>query len=73
MLRTERSRWMAQLAQDQSGALLLGRELLFAVAPPPRTQASYALSGWPSWLDPVLRRSERHSKIETSTKRTVKQ
>ena len=30
------------------------KELLLAVAPPPKTNA-YALSGWPTWLIPAYR------------------
>ncbi|MGA8302535.1 MAG: hypothetical protein WA691_04675 [Thermoplasmata archaeon] len=32
----------------------MARDLLIAVAPPPRTHV-YDLSGWPSWLSPTYR------------------
>jgi hypothetical protein len=53
MLRTERGR------MDYSPTLVdaphtLARDLLIAVAPPPRTHV-YDLSGWPTWLAPTYR------------------
>ena len=33
----------------------IGRQLLIAVASPPRPRHSYALSGWPTWLTPTDR------------------
>jgi hypothetical protein len=53
MMRTERSGLTMAAAHHNlrgSGA----RQLLLAVAPPPRAPA-FALSGWPSWLVPVYR------------------
>ncbi|MGP8077342.1 MAG: hypothetical protein ACLQD8_09155 [Thermoplasmata archaeon] len=54
MLRTERSELVTDsggMSQGHSGA----RQLLLAVAPPPRPHHAYALSGWPSWLIPAYR------------------
>jgi hypothetical protein len=53
MLRTERSRMI--LAPGLADAPhTLARDLLLAVAPPPRTHV-YDLSGWPDWLAPTFR------------------
>jgi hypothetical protein len=53
MLRTERPRIeQGMFASDRPQAT--AREMLLAVAPPPRTHA-YALSGWPNWLVPTYR------------------
>jgi hypothetical protein len=53
MLRTERSQ--LSLAQSLVDAPhTLARDLLIAVAPPPRTHV-YDLSGWPTWLAPTYR------------------
>jgi hypothetical protein len=53
MLRTERPNVLA--APNASDAPhTLARDLLIAVAPPPRTHV-YDLSGWPEWLTPTFR------------------
>jgi len=53
MLRTERSR--LELSPSQVDAPhTMARDLLIAVAPPPRTHV-YDLSGWPNWLVPTYR------------------
>ena len=39
------------------------REILLAVAPPPRTP-SFFLSGWPSWLVPAARSGGHRSEPE---------
>jgi hypothetical protein len=59
MLRTERPRLEANLAHTQS-ATITARELLFAVAPPPRTHV-YSLAGWPTWLTPTYRSGAQRS------------
>lgn len=53
MLRTERPR-MSSETNEPDRAHLNSRELLLAVAPPPRTH-SFDLSGWPHWLIPTFR------------------
>jgi len=55
MLRTER----APLTLHPSPTAVdaphtLARDLLIAIAPPPRTHV-YDLSGWPEWLAPTFR------------------
>lgn len=53
MLRTERARM--DLSPGQVDAPhTMARDLLIAVAPPPRTHV-YDLSGWPNWLAPTYR------------------
>lgn len=53
MLRTERA--LQLLSSGLSDAPhTLARDLLIAVAPPPRTHV-YDLSGWPNWLAPSYR------------------
>ena len=53
MLRTERARFL--VAPNMVDAPhTLARDLLIAVAPPPRTHV-YDLSGWPNWLAPTYR------------------
>ncbi|MGI0129501.1 MAG: hypothetical protein ACREEC_05025 [Thermoplasmata archaeon] len=53
MLRTERTR--LELGPTQVEAPhTMARDLLIAVAPPPRTHV-YDLSGWPNWLVPTYR------------------
>jgi hypothetical protein len=50
MLRTERSGMtMSGTHRPRDGG---GRQILLAVAPPPRTP-SFALAGWPQWLVPL--------------------
>jgi hypothetical protein len=53
MLRTERSRMMFSPNMTDAPHTL-ARDLLLAVAPPPRTHV-YDLSGWPTWLSPTFR------------------
>jgi hypothetical protein len=53
MLRAERSQLtVAPTLVDAPHTL--ARDLLIAVAPPPRTHV-YDLSGWPDWLAPTFR------------------
>jgi hypothetical protein len=53
MLRTERPN--AMLVPKMADAPhTLARDLLIAVAPPPRTHV-YDLTGWPEWLTPTFR------------------
>lgn len=51
MLRTERASDTAPL---DLGSMSTPRELLLAMAPPPRT-AVPVVEGWPSWLIPTFR------------------
>jgi hypothetical protein len=53
MLRTERTR-LALTASVVDAPHTMARDLLIAVAPPPRTHV-YDLSGWPQWLIPTYR------------------
>jgi hypothetical protein len=53
MLRSERSGLTMAAAQHNLRGSA-NRQLLLAVAPPPRAPA-FALSGWPEWLTPVYR------------------
>lgn len=53
MLRTERSR-LSLAASLIDAPHTSARDLLIAVAPPPRTHV-YDLSGWPLWLIPAYR------------------
>ena len=53
MMRTERSE--SSFAPSLVDAPhTMARDLLIAVAPPPRTHV-YDLSGWPNWLVPAYR------------------
>ncbi|HXW67959.1 MAG TPA: hypothetical protein VEL82_08820 [Thermoplasmata archaeon] len=53
MLRTERPRIaLTPTLVDQPHTM--ARDLLIAMAPPPRTHV-YDLTGWPSWLIPTFR------------------
>ena len=53
MLRTERAR-LAFAPSLVDAPHTMARDLLIAVAPPPRTHV-YDLSGWPNWLAPTYR------------------
>jgi hypothetical protein len=53
MLRGERPRSLAQL-EESNRVSYHPRDLLFAVAPPPKTHSS-SYSGWPNWLIPAYR------------------
>jgi hypothetical protein len=53
MLRTERARLTLSPSQVDAPHTM-ARDLLIAVAPPPRTHV-YDLSGWPNWLVPAYR------------------
>ncbi len=53
MLRTERSAAVFSPASVDAPHTL-ARDLLIAVAPPPRTHV-YDLTGWPQWLTPTFR------------------
>jgi hypothetical protein len=53
MLRTERTR-LALSTTMVDAPHTMARDLLIAVAPPPRTHV-YDLSGWPQWLIPTFR------------------
>lgn len=53
MLRTERARWEVSPSLVDAPHTM-ARDLLIAVAPPPRTHV-YDLSGWPNWLAPTYR------------------
>ena len=53
MLRTERPR-VVSASSHGDRPQLSARDLLLAVAPPPRTH-TYSLSGWPTWLVPTYR------------------
>ncbi|MGA9839008.1 MAG: hypothetical protein WBF81_07295 [Thermoplasmata archaeon] len=53
MLRTERAR-LSFAPSMIDAPHTLARDLLIAVAPPPRTHV-YDLSGWPNWLMPTYR------------------
>jgi hypothetical protein len=53
MLRTERPTALATPALVDAPHTL-ARDLLIAVAPPPRTHV-YDLTGWPQWLTPTFR------------------
>ncbi|MGB6500341.1 MAG: hypothetical protein WBG19_02915 [Thermoplasmata archaeon] len=53
MLRTARSD--LSLDSGEFRGRSASRQLLLAVAPPPRPHHSFALSGWPSWLVPAYR------------------
>jgi len=59
MLRTERPR-IDSSVQHSSTPQITARELLFAVAPPPRTHV-YSLAGWPTWLTPTYRSGAHRS------------
>lgn len=63
MLRTERPRLDQGMFQSDRPEVT-ARELLLAVAPPPRTHA-YALTGWPNWLVPTYR-SGAHRSVSRS-------
>ena len=53
MLRTERLQLsLRPVATDAPHTL--ARDLLIAMAPPPRTHV-YDLTGWPQWLSPTFR------------------
>jgi hypothetical protein len=52
MLRTERSAFGLDAPEPDRHAA--PRQLLLAVAPPPRHPA-FSLSGWPTWLIPAYR------------------
>jgi hypothetical protein len=52
MLRTERARISMSLPSGIDAPHTMARDLLIAVAPPPRTHV-YDLSGWPDWLTPT--------------------
>ncbi len=54
MLRAERSRFSAEFGLRGS-PVPSAREVLLAVAPPPKTPSSYSIAGWPSWLVPAYR------------------
>lgn len=54
MLRTARPEMPGDGVESSLGRSA-ARQLLLAVAPPPRPQHSYALSGWPDWLIPAYR------------------
>jgi hypothetical protein len=53
MLRTERPTAIAARTMADAPHTL-ARDLLIAVAPPPRTHV-YDLTGWPQWLTPTFR------------------
>ncbi len=53
MLRAERPRLPLDL-QARTSDVSAAREVLLAVAPPPRAP-SFFLSGWPNWLVPQFR------------------
>ncbi len=53
MLRTERSALLLS-PKLADAPHTMARDLLIAVAPPPRTHV-YDLSGWPDWLAPTFR------------------
>jgi hypothetical protein len=52
MLRTERARLSMALPPGIDAPHTMARDLLIAIAPPPRTHV-YDLSGWPEWLAPA--------------------
>lgn len=54
MLRADRPRVLGDVALRGDAVVPASREVLFAVAPPPKTH-SYVSSGWPSWLVPAYR------------------
>jgi hypothetical protein len=54
MLRTVRS-GLTMESSDPPQGRSAPRQLLLAVAPPPRPHQPYALSGWPTWLSPAYR------------------
>jgi hypothetical protein len=53
MLRTERPAAIVSPSMSDTPHTL-ARDLLIAVAPPPRTHV-YDLTGWPQWLTPTFR------------------
>lgn len=53
MLRAERPRSPSEL-EESNRARYQPRDLLLAVAPPPKTHSS-PYSGWPNWLIPAYR------------------
>jgi hypothetical protein len=53
MLRTERPATILS-SNSIDAPHTLARDLLIAVAPPPRTHV-YDLTGWPQWLTPTFR------------------
>ena len=53
MLRTERAQLTVRAAATD-GPHTMARDLLIAMAPPPRTHV-YDLTGWPEWLAPTFR------------------
>lgn len=53
MLRTERAPLILSPSLVDAPHTM-ARDLLIAVAPPPRTHV-YDLSGWPDWLSPTYR------------------
>ena len=59
MLRTERARISMVAPQLADAPHTMARDLLIAVAPPPRTHV-YDLSGWPDWLIPSSHTSGGH-------------
>jgi hypothetical protein len=54
MLRTERSNSVFSPPAPADAPHTMARDLLIAVAPPPRTHV-YDLTGWPQWLTPTFR------------------
>ncbi|MGI0071494.1 MAG: hypothetical protein ACRECT_05455 [Thermoplasmata archaeon] len=54
MLRTERNPQLSFSQNLVDAPHTMARDLLIAVAPPPRTHV-YDLSGWPHWLAPTYR------------------
>jgi hypothetical protein len=62
MLRAERPRSLPGL-EESNGARYTPRDLLLAVAPPPKTHA-FALSGWPNWLIPAYRSGGHRPEVQ---------
>jgi hypothetical protein len=67
MLRTERPR-LEPPSSHGSRSQVSARELLLALAPPPRTP-TYSLAGWPSWLTPTYRSGAHRSPSRSEEER----
>ncbi|HTT73321.1 MAG TPA: hypothetical protein VMG99_04130 [Thermoplasmata archaeon] len=65
MLRADRTRADTSGLHHGNQPQMTARELLLAVAPPPRTH-SYYLSGWPNWLVPTYRSGAHRAPARTS-------
>ncbi len=67
MLRSERPPHPSRFSE--TGAGLGGRELLLAVAPPPRI-SPLAVGGWPNWLVPTFRSGGHRPAVRLLTEET---